>query len=284
MRILVVGGSRFVGPILVKKLLRRKHSLVIFNRGTHKFDYNSNVTYIKGNRDFPVKIPGHFDVVIDTCAYNAKQLKNVINYINFDYFVNFGTVASYKKTNTFPLTESSPLGSWPLFGDYNRGKVDCEKFLLKSSIKYSSIRPVYILGRANYLDREKFIYSNIFKGQKIIIPGNGQAVNQFVFAEDVANAIAFLTEGKVQGVFNCAGDETITLQGLVEVMAKIVGRKAMITFNAKTDGSKFNEQEFPFANEKILCSNNKIKELGIKFLPLIRTLQLDYGNYYKNLI
>lgn len=284
MKILIIGGTRFVGPFVIDKLLKHKHNLTVFNRGTQKYVYDRKITHIKGDRNSKVNIPGNFDVVIDTCAYNANQLRNVLNGVSFDYFINFGTAASYKKTHTFPLTESSPLGEWPVWGDYNRGKVACERLLEKGSIKYSTIRPVYILGPANYVDRERFIYSKIINGEKIILPGNGQAVCQFIFAKEVADILVFLAENKLEGPFNCAGDDLITPQGLVEIMSRIAGKKAEVEFNNKADGLNYNLTEFPFANENFICSNEKLKQLDIKFLPLAETLRLDYKNYYKRII
>jgi len=284
MKILIIGGSRFVGPILINKLIKLNHDLTIFNRGKHQKEYNKKINFVKGDRNTKVNLKDHFDVVIDMCAYNVNQLKNVIDYVSFDYFINFGTAASYKKTDIFPLTESSPLGRWPLWGSYNTGKVECEKLLIKKGIKHSTIRPVYILGKANYVNREAFIYSKILHEERIILPGNGQAVCQFVFVEDVANVLVFLVKNKLEGAFNLAGDEFVTLQGLVTIMGDIVGKKAIMEFNPLADGLYHKEEEFPFANENFICSNEKLKKLKIKFLPLINTLESHYKTYYQKII
>ena len=58
-------------------------------------------------------------------------------------------------------------------------------------------------------------------------------------------------------------------------------RKVGLVFNPETDGERFDENEFPFANENMICSNEKIKKLGIKFTPLITGLETDYLNHYK---
>src|SRR3989344_408683 len=108
MNVLIIGGSRFIGPILINKFLAdSKYKLTVFNRGNNQRKYDKKITFIQGDRNFKVNLPGHFDVVIDMCAYNKKQLENVVDSISFDHFINFGTAASYKKTSIFPLTESS---------------------------------------------------------------------------------------------------------------------------------------------------------------------------------
>ncbi len=283
MKILIIGGSRFVGPLLVDKLVSRHHDITIFNRGKIKSDYK-NVKFILGDRKVGFNIKEKFDVVIDTCAYKGIHTEKAINELNFDFFINFGTAASYKKTDEFPLTEENEIGDWPYWKDYNKGKVECENVLRNSKIKYATIRPVYILGANNYVDREKFIYSRIKNKESVIIPGDGKAKVQFVFAQDVADSIILLTEKKLEGNFNCCNDDIVNLNELVEIMGQIVGIKPIIKHNKNTDGENHDGNEFPFANEAFYCTNDKIKKLGIKFTSLSKGLKEDYDNYYEKII
>lgn len=163
MKILIIGGSRFVGPYLID-MLQKDHEVTVFNRGTIQKEYPKHVKFLKGDRDSKFTIKEHFDVAIDMIAYTGPQIKNSIDHLNFDFFVNFGTAASYKKSGIFPLVEEFILGDWPVWGDYNKGKVDCENILKKSGIKFATLRPVFILGPHNYADREHFIYKRIKRG------------------------------------------------------------------------------------------------------------------------
>ena len=277
MNILIIGGSRFIGPHIIKELMKKNHTITVFNRGLIKNKYPRIIKYIKGDRNDGFNIKDHFDVVIDTCAYNGLQTKKLIQELNFDFLIHISTVASYKKSYIFPLNEKkSPLGPWPLWMEYNKGKIECEKLLMNSEIKSAIIRPVYVLGSHNHCDREHFIYSKIKKREPLLLPGNGEAVVQFVFVQDIAKIIAHLAENKITGIFNCCGDEMITLKGLVEEMGKIINIKPIIKFNSKTDGDQFNIKEFPFANENIICSNEKIKKIGINYTPLLQGLKDDY--------
>ena len=112
MDILIIGGSRFVGPLLVGKLLGNGHKVTIFNRGHHPKP--SGVSFIKGDRNREFNLKQKFDLVIDMCAYTGEQTKTAIDSLDFDFFIHFSTAAAYKKTMDFPLTEDSPLGDWPL--------------------------------------------------------------------------------------------------------------------------------------------------------------------------
>lgn len=282
MKILIIGGSRFVGPPLVELLIGKGHQVYVFNRGIIRNEYGNSVAFIRGDRNEGFGIQEHFDVVIDMCAYTGAQTQRALDELSYNFFINFGTAASYKKSELFPLTEESPLGAWPVWGDYNVGKVECEQVLGRSGKTFATIRPVYILGAHNYVDREHFIYTKLRVGEPVMIPGNGQAICQFVFAKDVAAVLAFLAEQQIPGAFNCAGDEGVTLTGLVEYMAGLVGQSPILKYNPSTDGEKLDEDEFPFANENFYCSNEKLKKLGVSFTPLRQGLRSDYDSYYKS--
>jgi nucleoside-diphosphate-sugar epimerase len=285
MKILIIGGSRFVGPILVGLLLEKGHEITLYNRGNIQSEYGDKVKFVKGDRNAgPFNIKEHFDVVIDTCARNGQNTKDAVEQLDFDFFLNFSTVSVYKKAEIFPITDDSPLGLWPIWGDRAKNKQDCESILEKSGVKYANIRPVYILGPKNYVNRENFIYSKIKKGEPLSVPGNGEAVMQFVFAKDVAQSIALIAMNKLTGSFNCSPDEVITLNGLIEEMGKIVGKTPVINYNPNTDGAKWVEAEFPFPNENMYAKSEKLEKLGVKFTPIVKGLKEDYEAYYKNIV
>ncbi|KKT58462.1 MAG: hypothetical protein UW52_C0059G0007, partial [Candidatus Gottesmanbacteria bacterium GW2011_GWA1_44_24b] len=83
----------------------------------------------------------------------------------------------------------------------------------------------------------------------MILPGNGLGLTQFVFVDEVALAITTLVENRAQGAFNIAGDQIISITGLVEEMGKIVGKEPIIQLNPDAIGLNFKEEEFPFDNE-----------------------------------
>ncbi len=281
MNILIIGGSRFVGPILIKKLLANGHNVTVFNRGTQDYVYPDGVTHIKGDRNDGFELDDHFDTVIDMCAYNGEQTQRALDELSHDFFLHFGSVASYQESEMFPITEDSPLGVWPAMGDYGKGKVECEEVLARSGKKYATVRPTYILGVDNYLDREHFIYNKINENETITLPGNGQGIVTYAFVEDVAEVFAILAEKQIEGAFNCAGDEAITLKGLVEYMASLVGKKAHIANGPQKTREEGLRESFPFGNHNMIFSNQHIKDLGVELTPLLEGLKNDFNNWYK---
>src|SRR5574340_841778 len=97
MDILIIGGSRFVGPILVKELIDKGNNITIFNRGQVRSDYG-DVDFIRGDRDAGFRIHKGFDVVIDMCAYMGRHTKAAIEQLDFDFFVHMSTAAAYRKS------------------------------------------------------------------------------------------------------------------------------------------------------------------------------------------
>lgn len=283
-KVLVIGGSRFVGPYLLDLLSKDDNEITVFNRGTLSTTY-PKASFVQGDRNlgFDSLKGRHFDVVYDTCAYNGEQTKRLLDEVDFDFLVHFGTVASYSLPTVFPVKESQAQGIWPCWGDYGKGKAGCEAVLASCDKKHAILRPVYILGPKNYCDRENFIYGKLTRGETILVPGDGQALNQFVFADEVAQSLYRLGKNKIEGAFNCAGDDCISLVDLVKEMAKISGKTAVIEFDLKHDREAWDEEIFPFANEKSIFDNQLIKKtLGITFAPLLARLKQDWESFYKD--
>jgi nucleoside-diphosphate-sugar epimerase len=278
--ILIIGGTRFLGPYVVERLLAKGHRVSLFHAGKHACP--TGVTCLHGDRNHGFgDIKEQFDVVVDMCAYTEKHIQDAVAQLSFRKFVFVSTAAVYKKNNDL-LTEDSPLGDWSLWGEYNQGKVACEKALEASGVYHAIIRPVYILGAGNYLNREQYIYEHLVHQKPLVLPGDGKALVQFAFVQDTADAIALLVESDARGAYNCASDMQISLNDLVAEMANIVGVPAKMKYNPQADGDQFCEEEFPFANEQLVCSNEKLKNLGIAFTPLLDGLTADYHSYYKD--
>lgn len=280
MKILVIGGGDFLGPKIIEYFLKKRHSVTVFNRGSHlkKLPLNK-INFIKGDREVGLNLKEHFDAVVDVCAYRGSHTETALKELSFDYFLHISTVAVYAKPTILPLREDiSPIGSWPEWGNYGQGKLECEISLARSGARYGILRPVYILGPNNNHDRERFIYDQIKHGRKLFLPSQGESVIQFTFVENVAAAVVLMVEKRRPGIFNCAGDEAITMRGLVEAMAKTMGKKPVLEFDYNPDLKK---SIFPFADISFFCDNTKIKSLKLKLTPLLDGLRRDFVNYYK---
>ncbi len=257
MNILVFGGNRFTGKLLVKKLFSDGHNITLINR---KGIAPVKCNVIQCDRNDVEKLKSlirdmNFDCVIDMCLYNKTQAETSVRIFNekIKKYIFISSIAVYEKNETFPIDETFPLGSWSMFGSYGKDKLLIESYF--ESIKgfpFINLRPTYIIGKNNHLNRESYYFDKISKDKEVDIEKDGQAIVSFVFVEDVAEIICkvAIKEVELRQSYNICNDEFITIKGFVELIAKILNKKPK--FN------KVNEM-VSFKNEHCFFSNKKIK-------------------------
>lgn len=298
--VLVIGGTRFVGPELIRKLLSSGDKVTVFSRGNNygrKLD--SRVEHIYGDRekdeDLSKLFSNKYDFVYDMCCYCKNHAEGLIKYSSqkIKHLVFFSTAAVYRKPTIFPLSEESELGEWFSFGDYGTKKVEAEilftNYVKKNGIKLTIFRPVYLLGKNNYFDRENYYFSRLLTGKIILVPGNGKALIQFAFLEEAAEAFAKCPkkqETQIE-ILNIASDEYVSVEDFVKLCGEVAGKKPNIV-NLETnkfclDEERFYDELYPFPNLSIILSNKKIKEeYSIRFKGLRGGLIEIYNDWKKS--
>lgn len=298
-KILIIGGTRFLGPRIIKNLYKESNEITVFNRGNN---YNillpKKIIHIKGDRRDPstMKILSQkkYDLIYDLCCFNKTDATNLLDNIQPTAQIVFlSSAAAYKEPLTYPLREDSQLGEWGSFGDYGVQKAEAEKkfesYVKKYNLKLTIFRPVYLLGKNNYFDRENYYFSRIMNKDSILIPGTGRALIQFSFLEETAHAFKIVPENQNEQIeiLNIAGNEYISIKNFVLMCGNIVKiTPVLIELNAKL----FNLQEehfyddfYPFPNLNFIVSNNKITtKYGIRFKPLIEGLRGIYIDWKKS--
>lgn len=296
--ILIIGGTRFIGPALIDNLLGEDVRITVFNRGTK---YNaflpSCVKHIKGDRrdtkTMKILAKEKYDLVYDLCCFNQTDAVNLLENIQpTSHLVFLSTAAVYKKPLIYPLTEESVLGEWDSFGDYGTQKVDAEKkfesYAKKYGLKLTIFRPVYLLGKGNYFDRENYYFSRIINKDSILIPGKGNAVIQFAFLEETASAFKLVPQKQTEQIeiLNIAGDDYISVKDFIVLCADIVNKTPnfieLDTKRFELDEEHFYDDFYPFPNLTFIASNKKItQKYGIKFKPLYAGLHDIYLDWKK---
>ena len=114
MRLLIIGGTVFVGRHLVESALARGHEVTLFNRGQHNPDLFPTVEKLRGNRDGELSALAsrQWDAVIDTCGYvprlvhaSATALANQVGHYTF-----ISTISVYPDYSQAGLDESATVG------------------------------------------------------------------------------------------------------------------------------------------------------------------------------
>lgn len=298
--ILIIGGTRFVGPPLISKLLANGNHITIFCRGSnYGYKPDPKIKIIKGDRENETDLqkiyPQKYDLVFDMCCYSRQHADDLLAALrgNFNHLVFFSTAAVYKKPLLLPLFENSKLGKWPSFGDYGTRKSQAEKayiaFAEQNNKKLTIFRPVYLLGKDNYFDRENYYFSRILSNRPILIPGNGNALIQFAFLEETVEAffVCSQKQKKQVEILNIGGDKYISLKNFVYLCGEIAGQKPKLIHldmqENQLDEERFYDELYPFPNVSLILSNYKIKNnYNIEFTDLQKGLQEIYNHWRNN--
>lgn len=298
-RILIIGGTRFLGPVLIKNLEREDNEITIFNRGNNYNNVLPNrVIRIKGDRRVPsamrVLSQKKYDLVYDLCCFNRNDALNLLRNIQpVAHIVFLSSAAVYKEPLIYPLREDSQVGKWGSFGDYGVQKAEAEKefefYAKKHNLKLTVFRPVYLLGKNNYFDRENYYFSRIINEDPILIPGTGRALIQFAFLDETAHVFKKIPENQERQIeiLNISGNEYISVKNFVLMCGNIV-KKEPIVIPLDTKLFNLNEQHFydnfyPFPSLNFIASNFKIKtKYGINFKPLTEGLREIYIDWKKS--
>ncbi len=228
MRILIMGGTRFIGVYLTKVLVKQGHEVVLFNRGNHPAPVEG-VSQIQGDRQdasqLKEKLAGEsFDAIFDN---NGRELSDTQPLVEIftgkvKHFVYVSSAGVYLKTPQMPHREGDAVDP----NSRHKGKHHTEAYLAESGIPWTSIRPVYIYGPQNYNDLEAWFFDRIVRDRLIPIPGNGQYITQFGHIQDLALAMASVlgNETAIGKIYNISGDRYVTFDGLASACAVAAGK------------------------------------------------------------
>jgi 2'-hydroxyisoflavone reductase len=227
MRILVIGGTVFVGRAIVDAAVAAGHEVTRFHRGKTTAEAPGAVETILGDRDGGLDaLAGRtWDAVIDTCGYVPRLVRASAEFLRkaSPRYVFVSTVSVYADFDPIGLDESSALGELedPATetidaATYGPLKVLCERAVTDVYGEHSLIaRPGIIVGPHDPTDRFTYWMARIAAGATVLAPGSPDAAMQFLDARDLAAWLVAATERDERGVFNTVGPATPTTWGEV---------------------------------------------------------------------
>ena len=226
MKILVMGGTRFVGRPLVARLQAQGHALTLFTRG--KNSVPTGVEHLCGDRSSDEGLSAlqgrSFDVIVDSSGRKQEDSSRVVAITGAPShrFVYVSSAGVYADSEHWPLDESSPTDP----ESRHAGKADTEAWLRKEGIQFTSFRPTYIYGPGNYNPVERWFFDRIVHNRAIPLPGDGSTITQLGHVEDLAEAMARCIEvdAAANRIYNCSGKQGISFRGLIHAAAVACGR------------------------------------------------------------
>lgn len=242
MKILVIGGTRFLGRHLVNSARARGHEITLFNRGQTNPNLFRKVKRYQGDRERDLdELPGQWDAVIDTCGFvprivriSAEALKGRV-----EKYVFISSISVYSDFTKIGINESDPVGKLEdetveeITGDtYGPLKALCEKTVQDVyGINSLIIRPGLIVGPHDPTDRFTYWPVRILRGGEVLAPDRPDVLTQIIDARDLADFIISLIANDVSGVFNVTGPEAPLSFGMLLDTCKLVsGSDAKFTW------------------------------------------------------
>ena len=228
MRILMMGGTRFIGVYLTKVLVEQGHEVVLFNRGNHDAPV-AGVQQIQGDRKDASQLKEKlstesFDAIFDNNGRELSDTQPLVEIFNgkLKHFVYVSSAGVYLPTTQMPHREGDPVDP----NSRHKGKHHTEAYLAESDIPWTSVRPCYIYGPQNYNDLEAWFFDRIFRDRPLPIPGNGRFITQFGHIQDLAEGMASIlgNEKAVGKIYNISGDRYVTFDGLAYACAEAAGK------------------------------------------------------------
>ncbi|NES81792.1 MAG: NAD-dependent epimerase/dehydratase family protein [Moorea sp. SIO2B7] len=228
MRILIMGGTRFIGVYLTKALVKQGHEVVLFNRGNKPAPVEG-VKQIHGDRKDHAQLKEklsreEFEAIFDN---NGRELSDTQPLVEIfkdkvKHFVYVSSAGVYLKSDQMPHIEGDPIDP----NSRHKGKHQTEAYLAEVGLPWTSIRPTYIYGPQNYNDLEAWFFERIVRSRPIPIPGDGLHITQFGHIKDLAKAMtAVLGNDKAVGqIYNISGDRYVTFNGLARFCGEAAGK------------------------------------------------------------
>jgi 2'-hydroxyisoflavone reductase len=242
-RVLVIGGTLFMGRALVEQLLARGDEVTIMHRGAGT-PFGDRAGEIRCDRnDVPAvqaALAGTtFDVLYDNVydwqrGTTADQVSAAALAAggSLRRYVFMSSVAAYGTGSALDERDELAPADHPV--DYVRNKANSERALFElhrdKGIPVTTLRPAFVYGPHNPFDREAFFWDRIVAGRPVIIPGDGTSPMQWVLAADVVRAAlsAADQDAAIGHAYNLGNDPPITQVEFVQAVARAAGKEARL--------------------------------------------------------
>jgi 2'-hydroxyisoflavone reductase len=243
MRILILGGTVFLGRAIVEAALSRGDELTLFNRGKSNPDLFPSVENLHGDRTVELSPlqDRKWDAVIDTCGYfpRAVRMSSELLKDSLSLYVFISYLSVYSDVSRPGMDENGPLGSLAdesveaVTGEtYGPLKVLCEQAVEQVMPgRALIIRPGLIVGPHDPTDRFTYWPHRVALGGEVLAPGRPGRAVQFIDVRDLAEwTLDSIAAGRA-GIYNANGPEQpLSMESLLEACRSVSGSAARFTW------------------------------------------------------
>lgn len=290
MKILILGGTVFLGRHLVESALVRGHEVTLFNRGLHNAELFPEAEKLRGDRtsDLSALRERHWDAAIDTSGYFPRVVRASAELLAgaVDHYTFISSISVYADFTKLDMDESAPLAT---IADESVEEITAETYgPLKALCEQAAeralpgrvlnVRPGFIVGPHDLTDRFTYWPYRVAQDGEMLAPGRPEQPVQFIDVRDLASWIVRMIEDRQTGVYNATGpDYTLTMQDLLETCRKVSGSNTRFVWVSEAFLNQ-HEVELPIwvpeteaGAATVNC--NRAVEAGLVFRPLSSTVR-----------
>jgi len=211
--LVILGGTGFIGPHMVREALRRGHNVTLFNRGRTNSTLFPDLETIKGDRASDLEgLKGRrWDAVVDNSGYMPQHVRRSAQLLvdNVGHYLFISSISAYDSF-ALPNDESSRLAhvdplpedfSWDNYGAL---KAIAEKWVAEEfgDDRTTVLRPTYICGPGDHTDRFTYWPVRVKNGGEMLWPGSPSHPLQIIDVRDLANFVVDSVEQRIHGTYN----------------------------------------------------------------------------------
>jgi nucleoside-diphosphate-sugar epimerase len=309
MNILIIGGTRNMGPILVHALLKAGHQVTILNRGKTRDDLPEAVERLRADRTDATQLTNAlqgrtFDAVIDNALYNGREADAIIRLLQgrtgHYIFISSGQVYLVREGAERPFVEDSYEGrlmpppkpttfsyeEWQYGMEKRQAEDALAKAWQEAAFPFTSLRLPMVNSERDHFNRLYNYVLRIKDGGPVLVPTTPNFALRHVYAGDVIEAICTLLDtGLGKGrAYNIAQDETTSLDDFLAIVGELAGAQPHL-IRVKRDlleANGFLPDCSPFSERWMSELDNRRSkdELGMDYTPL-RTYLSNIIRYYE---
>jgi 2'-hydroxyisoflavone reductase len=242
MKILILGGTKFLGRHLTEAALKSGHEVTLFNRGATNPGLFPSVEHLHGDRDGGLDaLKGRkWDVAVDTCGYVPRLVKASAELLadQVEHYTFISSISVYQETMAPHEDENGPVIELEdptveaILEYYGGLKVLCERAAEAAMPgRVLQVRSGLIVGPHDHSDRFTYWPVRISLGGEVLAPGKPDLPVQFIDGRDQAAWILRMAEARKAGIYNVTGPDTkLTLGEVLETCQTVSGSDASLTW------------------------------------------------------
>ncbi len=311
MNILVIGGTRNLGHLLVHQLIAQGHRVSVFNRGLTRDELPEQVERLRGDRTKKQQLARaldgkSFDVVIDNALYKQEEAEEIAallkGRVGHYLFLSSGQVYLVREGAARPFTEDQYAGrlmpapkpntygyeEWLYGVDKRRVEDALHKAWETNKFPYTSLRLPMVNSERDHFNRLYNYVLRLNDGDPILAPSTPNFPLRHIYGGDVIRALLLLIEtGKGKGqVYNISQDETLTLEEFLGIVGDLMGVQPQVV-RLKRDlleANGFLPDCSPFSERWMseLDNTRSKTELGMTYTPVREYLERILRYYAEN--